>query len=66
MIAAFFYVRVIVYMFFKDPVEGGPSVAIPSAFTTLALAISVTVTVVLGVLPGPVLDLIEQAGVFLR
>lgn len=66
MIAAFFYVRVIVYMFFRDPVEGGPSVAIPSAFTTLALAVSVTVTVVLGILPGPVLDLIEQAGVFLR
>ena len=65
-IAAFFYVRVIVVMFFRDPIEGGPGVAVPSAFTTLALAISVTVTVVLGILPGPILGLIEQAGVFLR
>ncbi len=64
-IAAFFYVRVIVVMFFSDPPEDGPSVVIPSAATTLALAISVAVTVILGVLPQPVLDLIEQAGVFL-
>ena len=65
-IAAFFYVRVIVIMFFRDPVEGGPRVAGPSAFTTLALSISAAVTVILGILPQPVLDLIEQAGVFLR
>ena len=65
-IAAFFYVRVIVIMFFRDPVEGGPRVAVPSAFTTLALSISAAVTVILGILPQPVLDLIEQAGVFLR
>lgn len=65
-IAAFFYVRVIVVMFFREPVEGGPAVAIPSGFTTLALSIAVAVTVILGILPQPVLDLVEQAGVFLR
>ena len=65
-IAAYFYVRVIVIMFFRDPQEGAPRVAVPSAFTTLALSISVAVTVILGILPQPVLDLIEQAGVFLR
>ncbi|MFM9133938.1 MAG: NADH-quinone oxidoreductase subunit N, partial [bacterium] len=64
-IAAFFYARIIVVMFFSDPPEDGPSVVIPSAATTLALAISVAVTVILGILPQPVLDLIEQAGVFL-
>ena len=65
-IAAFFYVRIIVVMFFRDPIEGAPRVAVPSAFTTLALSISVAVTVILGILPQPVLDLIERAGVFLR
>ena len=32
-IAAFFYVRVIVLMFFSDPVPDGPVVAVPSVFT---------------------------------
>jgi len=65
-IAAFFYGRVIVIIFFREPADDGATVAIPSLLTTLALAISVAVTVLLGVLPQPVLDLIEQAGVFLR
>jgi len=65
-IAAFFYVRVIVLMFFTEPAEVGPTVVLPSVFTTLVLAISVAVTVILGVFPQPVLDLVEQANVFLR
>jgi NADH-quinone oxidoreductase subunit N len=65
-IAAFFYVRIIVVMFFREPIDGGPRVAVPSGFTTLALSISVAVTVILGILPQPVLGLIERAGVFLR
>ncbi|MFM7212659.1 MAG: NADH-quinone oxidoreductase subunit N, partial [Actinomycetota bacterium] len=64
--AAFFYIRVVVIMFFREPVEGSPAAAVPSATTTLALAVSVAVTVILGVLPEPVINLIEQAGVFLR
>ena len=54
------------YRFFRDPIEGAPRVAVPSGFTILALSISVAVTVILGILPQPVLDLIERAGVFLR
>jgi NADH-quinone oxidoreductase subunit N len=65
-IAAFFYVRVIVLMFFSPPAADGPSVVLPSSFTTLALSISVAVTVILGILPQPVLDLIENAGVFVK
>ncbi|MEO8328499.1 MAG: NADH-quinone oxidoreductase subunit NuoN [Candidatus Nanopelagicales bacterium] len=65
-IAAFFYIRVIVLMFFSDPADDGPTVAIPSSLTTIALAISVGVTIALGVVPGPVLDLAEQATPFLR
>jgi NADH-quinone oxidoreductase subunit N len=65
-IAAFFYIRVIVLMYFTEPGDDAPTIAVPSAFTTLAIAIPVAVTVALGVLPQPVLDLIERADVFLR
>jgi NADH-quinone oxidoreductase subunit N len=65
-IAAFFYIRVIVLMFFSDPAPDGPSVAVPSIFTTVAVAMSVTITVILGVIPQPLLDLASRAGVFVR
>jgi NADH-quinone oxidoreductase subunit N len=67
-IAAFFYVRVIVLMFFNEPAADGPTVAVPSAYTTLAIALGVAVTVVLGILPQPVLDLADSAasGLFVR
>jgi NADH-quinone oxidoreductase subunit N len=65
-IAAFFYVRVIVLMFFAEPAPDGPTVAVPSALTTSVVALGAAVTVILGVLPQPLLDLAEQAGVFVR
>ncbi len=65
-IAAFFYVRVIVVMFFSDPAPEGPAVAVPSALTTASIAVAVAATVLLGLLPGPLLDLAEQAGTFIR
>ncbi len=66
LIAAFFYVRVIVVMFFAQETEQTASVAIPSAFTTVALAAGVAVTVILGVVPQPILDLVTNADVFIR
>nr|WP_155073690.1 NADH-quinone oxidoreductase subunit NuoN [Streptomyces taklimakanensis] len=65
-VAAFFYIRVIVLMFFSEPKAEGPSVAVPSPLTTTAIAIGVAVTVVLGVAPQYFLDLASQAGVFAR
>lgn len=65
-IAAFFYARVIVLMFFSDPTENTASVVVPSAFTTVALAAGATVTLVLGIFPQPVLDLVANADVFIR
>jgi len=65
-VAAYFYVRVIVLMFFSDPVVDGPTVSVPSLFTSSALVVAVVATVVLGILPGPVLDLAQQAGAFVR
>ncbi len=65
-IAAFFYARVIVLMFFSEPPEDGPRVVVPSAFTAGVIAIGVAVTVLLGVIPQPVLELAQQAGNFVR
>jgi NADH-quinone oxidoreductase subunit N len=65
-VAAFFYVRVIVLMFFSEPASDGPTVAVPSAWTTVGIALGVAATVALGILPGPLLDLAQQASVFVR
>jgi NADH-quinone oxidoreductase subunit N len=65
-VAAFFYAKVIVLMFFSEPGADGPSVAVPSVLTTTAVAVAAAVTVVLGVAPQAVLDLADQAAVFVR
>jgi NADH-quinone oxidoreductase subunit N len=65
-IAAFFYIRVIVLMFFKDPVEDGTSVVIPSALTTTAIAVSATATLVLGIFPAPLINYVATTATFLR
>ncbi|GAA2259914.1 NADH-quinone oxidoreductase subunit NuoN [Streptomyces amakusaensis] len=65
-IAAFFYIRVIVLMFFSEPKADGPTVAVPSAMTSTAIAAGVLVTLVLGLAPQYFLDLAGQASVFAR
>lgn len=65
-IAAFFYVRVIVIMFFTEPQEDGPTVVIPSSFTAIAISAGLALTVVLGIIPQPFLDLAERASIFVR
>ncbi|MFD3996325.1 NADH-quinone oxidoreductase subunit NuoN [Streptomyces sp. NPDC058548] len=65
-IAAFFYIRVIVLMFFSEPKADGPTVAVPSALTTVTIAAGVAVTLVLGFAPQYFLDLANQASVFVR
>lgn len=59
-VAAFFYVRVIVVMFFSEPDAEGP-VVVAGPATAVAVALGVTATVVLGVIPQPVLDLAGTA-----
>jgi NADH-quinone oxidoreductase subunit N len=66
MILAFPYLRVIVLMYLSDPVEDGPTVAVPGAFTSASLALGVVATLVLGVVPGPLLDLAGRAAEFVR
>ena len=56
----------IVLMFFSDPTPDTASVVVPSAFTTIAITVSAVMTIVLGVFPQWLLDLIDQAGIFIR
>ncbi|MSO42848.1 MAG: NADH-quinone oxidoreductase subunit NuoN [Candidatus Planktophila sp.] len=65
-IAAFFYIRVIVLMFFTDPVQDGTSVEIPSELTRIAIIFSIVVTIALGVYPAPLLDFITNLAIFIR
>jgi NADH-quinone oxidoreductase subunit N len=63
-VAAFFYLRVIVLMYFSAPAEQGPTVGVPGLPTTVVLAVTATATLVLGIVPGPVLDLARSAATF--
>ena len=60
-ILAFPYVRVIVLMFFSEPAADGPAVVRPSAFTGAAVGIGALGTLILGVLPEPLLRLASEA-----
>lgn len=55
-VTAFFYIRIIVVMFFRDPEGEGPTVVPMGVFTGGVITIGVAATLGLGVFPGPVLD----------
>jgi NADH-quinone oxidoreductase subunit N len=65
-IAAYFYIRVIVLMFFTDPVEDGTSVVIPSILTRMTIIASFVITIFLGVFPAPLLNFISSTATFIR
>ncbi|MBU3749629.1 MAG: NADH-quinone oxidoreductase subunit N, partial [Mycobacterium sp.] len=64
-IAAYFYVRVIVLMFFTDPPEDAPEVAPPGPLSVAAIGLTAVITFALGALPQPLLDLAGSAADFL-
>jgi proton-translocating NADH-quinone oxidoreductase chain N len=64
-IAAFFYVRVIVLMFFSEPAPDGPAVIRPGLFTGAAVAFGAVTTLVFGIVPGPLLNLANHAAAHL-
>jgi NADH-quinone oxidoreductase subunit N len=64
-IAAYFYVRVIVLMFFTDRPDDAPVVVVPSALTTAVITVTAAITFALGALPQPLLDLANSANRFL-
>ena len=48
-------------MFFSDPIPDGPEVVVPSVFTGTVVGLGVLVTLVLGIVPEPVLSLANHA-----
>ena len=62
-VAAFFYLRIIVSMYFS-PAKDDIAVTVPSSLTRLAIGVCVGITTVFGFAPQAVLALVEHAGVF--
>ena len=60
-VAAFFYLRVIVLMYMQEPEE--QTALEPAAGPGVALAVAAIVTLVLGVFPGVLLDVLDAASV---
>ncbi|WP_239110848.1 NADH-quinone oxidoreductase subunit NuoN [Phycicoccus sonneratiae] len=63
-VTAFVYVKLIVLMYFTDPVEGVVALQ-PSVPSTIAISLGVIITVVAGVAPATILQLAGNASQFL-
>jgi NADH-quinone oxidoreductase subunit N len=68
-VAVFFYVRFVLLLFFTDPPADADGihpgiVTRPSLLTSGVIALAAAATLVFGVVPGPILDLIRDAGSF--
>ena len=63
-VAVYFYARVIVLMFFTDSPADAPEFRPPSGLTVIAVAVPLAVTLVVGMFPQPVLDLVDAATSF--
>lgn len=60
-ISAFMYLKIVASMYFGDPVDAdAPAIRIPAS-AGIALALAVAGVVVLGVLPGPLSDVVGDA-----
>jgi NADH-quinone oxidoreductase subunit N len=55
-----------VLMYFSEPAGDTTHVVAPSVVTTLALTLGTVATLVLGILPSPLLDLASSSSLFLR
>ncbi len=66
LIIAFPYLRVVVMMWLSEPGESTATLEVPGSLTAAALAVAAIATVALGVVPGPLLDLVSEAAIFVR
>jgi NADH-quinone oxidoreductase subunit N len=56
LVSVYYYLRIVVAMYFREPVR--PWQPFPSAGMALALVVIVVVVLALGLVPGPVIDLV--------
>ncbi|MBQ1080248.1 MULTISPECIES: NADH-quinone oxidoreductase subunit NuoN [unclassified Nocardiopsis] len=61
-VTAYFYVRIIVVMFFRDSEGEGPTVARAGMLTGSVITVGVAATLALGILPGAFLDTLLPSG----
>ena len=59
-VAAYYYLRIIVYMYMREP-DGAPAVMVPSVAGSFAVVVALWGVVQLGVMPAPFLDLAQAA-----
>jgi NADH-quinone oxidoreductase subunit N len=64
-IAAYFYVRVIVAMFFSDSPDDAPALAPAGPVSIAVVGLTLLITFILGTMPQPLLDLADHAARFL-
>lgn len=66
-VAAYLYLKIVVAMWFQEPVEDQAGVVVNSSLWTWCVLVVCTIgTIVLGILPGGVLDLAAQSAQFVR
>ena len=65
-IAAFFYIRVIIMIFFTDPVNDSVSVIIPSVKSKISITISMVLSLVLGIAPTLLLTAADNFANFVK
>jgi NADH-quinone oxidoreductase subunit N len=60
-VAAYYYLRIIVYMYMRESDGGPPAVMVPSVAGALALVVSLWGVMQLGIMPAPLLGLAQAA-----
>lgn len=65
-IAAFFYIRVIIIMFFTNPVNNSVSVIIPSIKSRVSIIISAVISITLGIAPSLLLTTADNFANFIK
>lgn len=65
-VTAFVYFRLIVLMYFTEPTGDDVVALTPSIASTIAITVGALGTVVLGIVPGPILDLAGRVSQFIQ
>ncbi len=65
-ILAFPYLKVVVLLWLNEPAPDAPTVNLPSPMAGTVVAAGVAATIILGIAPGFLLDIVDQASTFLN